>query len=127
MATSNELQLYLLTAEGLIRCGWDGRSAYVEILNRALDGEVLREVAQDPFDRNHLYAATITEIHVSDDGGAYWKWLPSGGIDYRDIWAMEVDPTGQNQIYVGTLPAAVYVSENGGRSFRELSAFRQLP
>jgi len=25
------------------------------------------------------------------------------------------------------LPATVYVSENGGRSFRELSAFRQLP
>src|SRR5262249_13863105 len=32
-----------------------------------------------------------------------------------------------NEIYVGTLPAAVYVSENGGRSFRELSAFRRLP
>src|SRR5262245_26541686 len=32
-----------------------------------------------------------------------------------------------NELYVGTLPAAVYVSENGGRSFRELSAFRRLP
>ena len=115
MATSNELYLYLLTAEGLVRCGWDGRSQHVEILNRALDGEVLREVAQDPFDRNHLYAATITEIHVSEDGGAHWKWIPSGGIDFRDIWAMEVDPTRRDQVYVGTLPAAVYVSENGGR------------
>ena len=110
MATNNELQLYLLTAEGLVRCGWDGRSQHVEILNRALDGEVLREVAQDPFDPNHLYAATITEIHVSEDGGAHWRWLPSGGIDYRDIWAMEVDPAKQNQIYVGTLPAVVEVS-----------------
>ncbi|HUC98881.1 MAG TPA: hypothetical protein VMR88_10380 [Candidatus Polarisedimenticolaceae bacterium] len=127
MATTNELQLYLLTAEGLIRCGWDGRSEHVEVLNSALAGEVLREVAQDPFDRNHLYAATITEIHVSEDGGAHWKWIPSGGIDFRDIWAMDVDPTRQNQIYVGTLPAAVYVSENGGRSFRELAGFRKLP
>ncbi|MCE3241476.1 MAG: hypothetical protein K0Q83_1983, partial [Deltaproteobacteria bacterium] len=40
MATSNELHLYLLTAEGLIRCGWDGRSEHVEILNSALAGEV---------------------------------------------------------------------------------------
>src|SRR5256885_3012930 len=49
-----------------------------------------------------------------------WQWLPSGGIDFRDIWAMAVHPTRANEIYVGTLPAAVYVSENGGRSFREL-------
>jgi hypothetical protein len=69
----------------------------------------------------------LTEIHVSEDDGASWQWLPSGGIDCRDIWAMAVHPTRANEIYVGTLPAAVYVSENGGRSFRELSAFRGLP
>lgn len=40
---------------------------------------------------------------------------------------MAVHPTRPNEIYVGTLPAAVYVSENGGRSFRELSGFRSLP
>jgi len=40
---------------------------------------------------------------------------------------MAVHPTRANEIYVGTLPAAVYVSENGGRSFRELSAFRIYP
>jgi hypothetical protein len=40
---------------------------------------------------------------------------------------MAVHPTRANEIYLGTLPAAVYVSENGGRSFRELSAFRDLP
>src|SRR5205823_10078840 len=32
-----------------------------------------------------------------------------------------------NGVYVGTLPAMVYVSENGGRSFRELSTFRSIP
>jgi hypothetical protein len=74
-----------------------------------------------------LYAATLTEIHVSEDDGATWQWLPSGGIDRRDIWTMAVHPTRANEIYVGTLPAAVYVSENGGRSFRELAAFRNLP
>ena len=40
---------------------------------------------------------------------------------------MAVHSTRANEIYVGTLPAAVYVSQNGGRSFRELSAFRGLP
>ena len=127
MTTNGQLLLFLLTAEGLVRCRWDGRTDNVEILNHALDGETVREVARDPFTPKRLYAATLTEIHVSEDDGASWQWLPSGGIDHRDIWTMAVHPVRADEIYVGTLPAAVYVSENGGRSFRELSAFRALP
>ena len=126
-ATNGNLQLFLLKADGLMRCRWDGQSERVEMLNSALDGETVREVARDPFNPKRLYAATLTEIHISEDDGASWQWLPSGGIDHRDIWTMAVHPTRVNEIYVGTLPAAVYVSENGGRSFRELSAFRGLP
>ena len=125
--TAKHLQMFLLTAENLVRCGWDGQSEKVEILNNALDGETIREVARDPFNPKKLYAATLTEIHISEDDGATWQWLPSGGIDCRDIWCMAVHPTRANEIYVGTLPAAVYVSGNGGRSFSELSRFRDLP
>jgi hypothetical protein len=124
--SSGALSMFLLAADQLVRCGWDGQSTRLEIVNRALEGETLREVAQGPFKPNRLYAATLTEIHVSEDRGATWNWLPSGGVDYRDIWAMAVHPTWPDVIYVGTLPAAVYVSENGGRSFRELSGFREL-
>jgi hypothetical protein len=128
MATTNgHLQLFLLKADGLVRCRWDGRSERVEVLNSALEGETLREVACDPVNPSRLYGATLTEIHVSEDGGASWKWLPSGGIDFRDIWAMAVHPTRPNELYVGTLPAAVYVSDNGGKSFRELAGFKKIP
>ncbi len=128
MASNNrDLNLFLLKADGLVRCRWDGTSENVEELNSALEGETVREVARDPFHPKRWYAATLTEIHVSEDDGATWQWLPSGGIDHRDIWTMAVHPTRANEIYVGTLPASVYISENGGRSFRELSAFRTLP
>jgi hypothetical protein len=126
-ATHGPLQLFLLKADGLLRCRWDGQSERVEMLNGALDGETVREVARDPFNPKKLYAATLTEIHISEDDGASWQWLPSGGIDRRDIWTMALHPTRVNELYVGTLPAAVYVSENGGRSFRELTTFRGLP
>jgi photosystem II stability/assembly factor-like uncharacterized protein len=124
---AKQLQMFLLTADQLVRCRWDGQSEHVEILNTALEGETLREIGQDPADPSRLYAATLTEIHVSEDGGATWKWVPSGGIDYRDIWAMAVHPTRAEELYIGTLPAAVYVSKNGGRSFSELTGFRKLP
>ena len=127
ISTNGSLQLFLLKADGLVRCRWDGRSERVEVLGTALEGETVREVARDAVNPQRLYAATLTEIHVSDDGGESWKWVPSGGIDHRDIWAMAAHPTRAEEIYVGTLPAAVYVSENGGRSFRELAAFRKLP
>ena len=121
-----DLKMFLLTADNLVRCHWDGRSRQVDVLDRVLEGEVLREVARDAGDPHRLYAATSTELHVSEDGGESWKWIPSGGLDYRDIWTMQVHPTRPEEIYVGTLPAAVYKSEDGGRSFRELTAFRKL-
>ncbi|MBM4296662.1 MAG: hypothetical protein FJ143_02865, partial [Deltaproteobacteria bacterium] len=102
---SKDLQLFLLTAERLLRCRWDGKSDNVEIINSAMDGETIREVARDPFNPKKLYAATLTEIHISEDEGVTWKWLPSGGIDRRDIWCMAVHPTRKDEIYVGTLPA----------------------
>jgi len=127
MGDSSALKMFLLTADDLVRCQWDGRSKRVSVLDHALDGEVLREVARDAGNSERLYAATGTEIHVSEDGGASWQWMPSGGIDYRDIWTMQAHPTRAGEIYVGTLPAAVYVSDNGGRSFRELDGFRAVP
>jgi hypothetical protein len=78
-----ELHIFLLAADKLVRCRWNGRSERVDIANSALEGETLREVAQDPFKPNRLYAATLTEIHVSEDAGATWSWVPSGGDDLR--------------------------------------------
>src|ERR1051325_1533955 len=92
---TGELNLFLLKADGLVRCRWDGKSDRAEILNSTLDGEIVREAAADPFEPKRLYAATLTEIHVSDDGGETWKWLPSGGIDYRDIWTRSEEHTAE--------------------------------
>ena len=60
------LQMFLLAADKLVRCRWDGRSDQLEIVNTALEGETLREVARDPANPQRLYAATLTEIHVSE-------------------------------------------------------------
>ena len=114
MVMTNGLQMFLLKADGLTRCRWDDRTERVEVLDRALEGETVRQIARDAASPQKLYAATLTEIHVSENGGETWKWLPAGGIDYRDIWAMEAHPTRPNEIYVGTLPAAIYLSEDGG-------------
>lgn len=125
--TTEQLVLYLLTDGALVRCRATGRLTAMEVTGTDLDGETLREVCQDPFEPRRLWAASTTDVYVSEDGGVTWSQLPSGGIAFREIWAMAVHPTRPHEVYVGTMPAAVYVSENGGRSFRELASFRQLP
>ena len=47
-ASGGDLDLFLLKADGLVRCRWDGRSENVEELNSALEGETVREVAGGP-------------------------------------------------------------------------------
>src|SRR5215813_7296293 len=53
------LQMFFLAADKLVRCRWDGRSDQLEIVNTALEGETLREVAQDPANPRRLYAADL--------------------------------------------------------------------
>ena len=121
------LNLQLLTWSGLVSCRFDPHGATAEVRENTLEGENMRAVVPDPCASGHLYACSVTDVYTSDDAGDTWKWLPAGGVDYREIWTMAAHPTRPGEVYVGTLPAMVYVSENGGRSFRELSAFRQLP
>jgi len=128
MAVATEqLALYLLTVEGLVRCRAADGFDEVAVVGTDLDGENIREVRQDPFDPRRLYAASTTDVYRSENGGETWQQLAAGGVDYREFWTLAVHPTRPNEVYLGTLPAAVYVSENGGRSFRELTSFRQLP
>jgi photosystem II stability/assembly factor-like uncharacterized protein len=121
------LDLHLLTWNGLVKCRVSPAAAKAEVVGSQLEGENMRSVCQDPFNPRRLYAASVTDTYLSEDGGDSWQWLPAGGVDYREIWTMAADPSRPNVVYVGTLPAMVYRSENGGRSFQELASFRDIP
>jgi len=120
------LDLHLLTWNGLVKCQVSQGASEAVVVGTHLEGENMRAICQDPLNPRRLYACSVTDVYSSDDGGDSWEWLPAGGIDYREIWTMSVHPTRPDEVYVGTLPAMVYVSENGGRSFRELSSFRNI-
>jgi photosystem II stability/assembly factor-like uncharacterized protein len=119
--------LHLLTWSGVVKCRFDPGDRQATVVATNLEGENMRSVLVDPFNPRHIYAASVSDVYSSEDGGDSWKWYPAGGLDYREIWTMSVHPTRPNEVYVGTLPAMVYISENGGRSFREFGTFRDLP
>jgi photosystem II stability/assembly factor-like uncharacterized protein len=121
------LDLHLLSWNGLVKARLSPGADKAEIVGSQLEGENMRALLQDPHNPSRLYACSVTDVYISENAGQSWQWLPAGGVDYREIWTMAVHPTRPNEVYVGTLPAMVYVSHDGGRSFRVLSSFRDIP
>jgi hypothetical protein len=126
MPEDTDVDLYLMTLAGLIKARTrdDGRA---RILHRSLEPDDVREVATDPFNPGRLYAATVTDIYVSENDGETWQYRPAGGLTYREICSMGVDPSHEGVLFVGTAPAALFRSDDGGMSFRELTGLRDLP
>jgi hypothetical protein len=98
--SNGELNLFLLKSDGLVRCRWDGNSERVDVLDRALNGETVRELAPDPFQRNRLYAATLTKFMSVRTAAKVGNGSRPAALDYRDIWTMAVHPIRPHDLYV---------------------------
>jgi photosystem II stability/assembly factor-like uncharacterized protein len=60
----------------------------------------------------------------SDDGGIKWSWV-NDGLAHHEFWSTRAGRLqGREAVFAGALPAHLYVSEDKGRSWRELPAFR---
>jgi photosystem II stability/assembly factor-like uncharacterized protein len=72
----------------------------------------------DPHDGNRIYAGTQEGPYVSTDGGSSWKRLDFPRRDLQ-VWAIAVHPRDPRKLYVGTSPLGIFISEDGGGSWRE--------
>ena len=74
-----------------------------------------------------LFAATHgVGVARSRDAGKTWAWV-NDGIDRHDLWSARAGRLkGKDVVLVGSLPAHVYISENAGDSWRELTALRKV-
>ncbi|MGB8487217.1 MAG: hypothetical protein WCD67_13190, partial [Xanthobacteraceae bacterium] len=73
-----------------------------------------------------LFAATHgVGVARSEDGGLTWTWV-NDGIDRVDLWSARAGRLqGRDVVCVGSLPAHVFISENRGKSWRELPGLRK--
>jgi photosystem II stability/assembly factor-like uncharacterized protein len=68
-----------------------------------------------------LLAGTDSGLYRWDERAKRWAHLPSPA-DGRCIWAIAQSPSDPDVVLAGTNPAALYRSDDGGASWRELSA-----
>ncbi|QBD74841.1 glycosyl hydrolase [Ktedonosporobacter rubrisoli] len=96
-------------------------------------------LAIDPFHAERVYCGTYGRgLWRSNDAGHSWEPIGDvpfitgkGGISSGNITAIAVSPTERSGeygvVYVGTEPSMLFRSEDGGASWQELRAFRELP
>ena len=94
------------------------------VKHRALQGVFVSAVTA--LEDGTLFAATRgVGIARSTDGGMKWTWI-NEGLAHHEFWSARAGKLqGREAVFVGALPAHLYVSEDKGTSWRELPAFRK--
>jgi hypothetical protein len=82
-------------------------------------------LAADRSDPQRIFAGTPSGALLSTDAGRTWQ--PSGLETDVYIKSMAVSPVNPQHIYAGAKGALMYKSEDGGATWRELEAFREIP
>ena len=93
------------------------------VKHRALQGVFVSGVTA--LDDGTLFASTRgVGMARSDDGGFKWTWV-NEGLAHHEFWSCRAGKLqGRDVVFAGALPAHLYVSEDKGKSWRELKAFR---
>src|SRR5436305_1090770 len=93
-----------------------------ETFSRTCDGMFVechvRAIAVHPRDPRTLYVGTEQGLFCSTDGADRWSRVDSP-LDALQIWSILIVPADPDVILVGTCPARVFRSGDGGRSWGE--------
>ena len=63
-------------------------------------------------------------VYCSDDGGRSWR---SSGCEGQDVWAIAAAPPDERVLYAGTHPAALWRSDDSGRSWAQIPTLGRVP
>jgi hypothetical protein len=119
--SSRSDQILIGTVDGVALLARTDRGWTVK--HRALQGVFVSAVTA--LEDGTLFAATRgVGIARSEDSGITWKWI-NDGLSHHEFWSARAGRLmGRDAVFVGALPAHLYVSEDKGNSWRELKAFR---
>ncbi len=113
-------QLILATAHGLVICERDGRDWHES--GRARTGQQVTSVIARA---GIILAGTRNGIFRSVDAGQNWSEASNGLAEHHVRW-MAFHPDVPDFVFVGTEPADIFVSHNGGEYWRECPEVPQL-
>jgi hypothetical protein len=125
-----------MNATTFISSSFDGRDGLgMNRAERGSDGEWRTQVVAQTYNvnclarhlegRGQVYAGTQENgVLRSSDAGATWEQI---GLEGLTVKALGIDPQHPQTIYAGTKPAHLYISHDGGGSWRKSQGFRRIP
>jgi photosystem II stability/assembly factor-like uncharacterized protein len=126
VSTQEETRLYVGLHDGLTTLtSSDGGLNWKVVSTAPVDHAVARIVAS-PSDPLRAYmVAYESGVFRTDDAGTSWVRLNT----YPRVHAHSVDihPEDPNLIFIGSEPAAVFMSSNGGQTWSECDGFSSVP
>ena len=131
---------FILTADGK-REKWDVSGPHFA-------GWEIYHLKGSPADPNRLYASQSSDwfgqvMHRSDDGGVTWQTVGNEFVydgvpgthqwydgtqhpwEFKRVWHLEPSLTDPDTVYAGVEDAALFRSNDGGMTWRELSGLRE--
>lgn len=121
---SNEL--WVGTQDGLVLFQREGRGQWREA-ERALRGQHISSIIFEATTGTMFAGAFFGSIHASTDGGKTWE-RRDNGMTVHDVYSLASNVVDGNvRVYAGTQPAHLFVSEDLGQHWTELSSLREVP
>jgi photosystem II stability/assembly factor-like uncharacterized protein len=102
-------------------------------VHECLKGTSPQKIAFDPGNPDHAYCATFGDgLWKTGDGGQNWNNIGKGIISSPYITSVSVSPLDHgnsffHQVFVGTKPGTVYISNDGGNSWQKMETLNNLP
>src|ERR671918_1117828 len=126
--SSNERskQLWVGTQDGLVLFERENSGKWHEA-QRALRGQYISSIIFERTSGLMFAGAFFGSIHASSDGGKTWE-RRDNGMPIHDVYSLASNVVdGKVRVYAGTQPAHLFVSEDLGLHWSELSTLRSVP
>ena len=97
----------------------DGDQGWESVTAGLPESPQVRTLLIHPEDSRIIYAGTQSGPYRSDDRGDHWEALEAPH-DGTDVWSLAFRPGDPGVMFAGYEPCAIYRSEDGGESWREM-------
>jgi photosystem II stability/assembly factor-like uncharacterized protein len=111
------MNLLIGTSEGVYIANGSGAAQPAE-------GIAGREVRVLQASNGSIFAGADNGVFVSRNGGKSWRL---SGVEGKIVWDIAPAPSDERTVYVGTQPAALYRTRDGGETWAELDSMKQIP
>jgi len=111
------MTLLIGTSNGVFTATESGATEEVE----GLAGHEIRSLRAS---NGSLFAGSEDGVYVSKNGGRSWKL---SGVEGKIVWDIAPAPGDEKTVYVGTQPAALFRTRDGGETWAELDSMKQIP